>query len=277
VFLVGLYVVLQLAGLTSIALTVMGGTGLLGLILGIAFRDISENFLASIFLTIQQPFRTGDLIEIAGYSGFEQRLTARATTLMTAEGNHLQIPNATVYRSVIRNFTSNPNRREDFVVGIGYDDAISSAQTIALDVLQNHPAVLKDPESWVLVDNLGKATVDLRIYFWLDGSSHSAIKVRSSVIRLVKRAFQDRGISMPDEAREVVFPQGVPVHMVNDAVAAGIAETDLPTGEESGAISNEAEAGLKSDAAEVEDQARHSRPPEEGENLLTPNVSMPKP
>lgn len=270
IFLIGIYLVLQVAGLTNVAFTVVGGTGLLGLILGIAFRDITENFLASMFLTIQQPFQTGDLIEIAGVTGLVQRLTARSTTMMTLEGNHVQIPNATVYKSVIRNFTSNPNRREEFIVGIGFDDTISNAQEIALRVLANHPAVLKDPEPWVLVDNLGKATVNLRIYFWLDGSRHSWLKVRSSVIRLIKRAFQEEGVSMPDEARELVFPKGVPVTLVqpgkHDAEAA-IASTPEKT-PESDLTAQPAEGGLSTDLQTVEAQARSARIPEEGRNLL---------
>ena len=63
--------------------------------------------------------------------------------------------------------------------------------------------MLKDPEPWVLVDNLGTATVNLKVYFWLNGKEHSWLKVRSSVIRLVKRAFQENGVSMPDAEREI--------------------------------------------------------------------------
>ncbi|MGK2953138.1 MAG: mechanosensitive ion channel domain-containing protein, partial [Thiobacillus sp.] len=214
VMLVGLYLVLRIAGLTQLALTVVGGTGLIGLVLGIAFRDITENFLASLFLSLQQPFREGDLVEVANVTGYVQRLTSRTTVLLTPDGNQVQIPNSTVFKSTIRNFTSNPNRREDFIVGIGYDDPISFAQEVALKVLAEHPAVLNDPEPLVLVDNLGSSTVNLRVYFWLDGSRHSWAKVKSSVIRLVKRAFQDSGISLPDEARELIFPHGVPVRMI---------------------------------------------------------------
>ena len=156
VFLIGLYLVLHIFGLTRLAVTVIGGTGLLGLILGIAFRDITENFLASIFLSVQPPFRTGDLVNINGETGYVQSLTTlRVTVVMTLEGNHVQIPNSTVYKSTIRNFSSNPNRRESFAVGIGYQDDIAAAQALALKVLNSHPAVLKDPEPWVLVDNLG--------------------------------------------------------------------------------------------------------------------------
>jgi small conductance mechanosensitive channel len=53
IFLLGLYFVLRIYGLTRLAATVLGGTGLVGLVLGIAFRDITENFLASIFLSMQ--------------------------------------------------------------------------------------------------------------------------------------------------------------------------------------------------------------------------------
>lgn len=268
VMLAGIYLVLRIAGLTQLALTVVGGTGLIGLVLGIAFREITENFLASLFLSFLQPFREGDLVEVAGVTGYVQRLTSRATVLMTLDGNQVQVPNSTVFRSTIRNFTSNPNRREDFVVGIGYDDAIPFAQEVALKVLAEHPAVLSDPEPWVLVDNLGASTVNLRVYFWLDGGQHSWLKVKSSVIRLIKRAFQDAGISMPDEAREVTFPNGVPIHMIEGQRAAEPAKSPphKPTAAAE-TIATQAEAGLESEAGEIKEQARKSWTP--GENLLT--------
>ena len=272
-FLIGLYIVFQVAGLTSVALTVVGGTGLLGLVLGIAFRDITENFLASIFLSLQTPFRTGDLVDIAGTRGYVQALTTRATLIMTLNGNHMQIPNATVYKSKIENFTSNPNLRVDFIIGIGYDDSVTQAQEIALKVLEEHPAVLEDPEPMVLVDSLGSATVNLRVYFWLDVTQHSWQKVKSSVIRLVKRAFQAADIEMPDEAREMIFPNGISIRMVDgESPRAGTRAAPEPeaprSAEESEAVSTKAEAGLSSEAGEIEEQARKSWKPEEGENLL---------
>lgn len=273
-FLIGLYIVLQVAGLTNVAMTVVGGTGLLGLVLGIAFRDITENFLASIFLSLQNPFRSGDLVEIAGVEGFVQALTTRATILMTLDGNHVQIPNATVYKSNISNFTSNPKRREDFLIGIGYEDSIADTQEVALKVLQEHPAVLKEPESLILVESLGSATVNIHIYFWIDGSQHSWMKVKSSVIRLTKRAFQSAGISMPDEAREMIFPQGVPVRMLDrdedQKIAGAVPEPDRAAAGvvESASISTRAEAGLSSEAQTIKEQAQDAWKPEDGENLL---------
>jgi small conductance mechanosensitive channel len=274
VFLIGLYVVLRVSGLTQLALTVIGGTGLVGLALGIAFREITENFLASIFLSMQRPFATGDLIEVADVSGYVQQLNVRATVLMTVEGHLVQIPNAKIYKSTIRNFTANPNRRESFLVGIGYENSITEAQEIARRILEEHPAILNDPEPLVLTEELGRATVNLRVYFWLNGHEHSWVKVRSSLIRLVKRAFEQNGISMPDESREVIFPDGVPVTLIGDptgrqAVGAAVERPQPPgAAADLDVVATRSEAGLSSEAVVIEDQARKVQPLHEGQDLL---------
>jgi hypothetical protein len=103
-------------------------------------------------------------------------------------------------------------------------------------------------------------------------------KVRSSVIRLVKRAFQTHGISMPDEAREVVFPKGIPITMLDgkpvgtpDAPKEERRPADGPP-EEPDVVSTKAEGGLQSEAGDLDEQARHAQLLREGENLL-PNAS----
>ncbi len=291
VSLVGLYIALRISGLTQIAATVLGGTGVAGLIIGIAFRDIAENFLASVLISVQRPFALGDQIEIEGYKGIVQSVTARGTLLMTLDGNHVQIPNAAVYKSIIRNVTANPNIRNEFMVGIDYGDSIPEAQQVVLEVLNAHPAVLKKPDPMVLVDELGAATVNLKIYFWVDGHQHSVIKVRSALIRLTKLAIEEAGLTMPDESREVIFPRGVPVTLrreSGESTKTGSSGQDksrdpsltfspnasvreatpqkIPV--ERRQSSNAAEDDLSSEHDEIQEQARNSRQPEQGENLL---------
>jgi small-conductance mechanosensitive channel len=267
VLLMGAYVALRVAGLTGLAVTVLGGTGLIGLIIGVAFRDIAENFLASLMISVQNPFATGDLIEVAGFKGIVQSVNTRSTLLMTLEGNHVQIPNATIYKETITNFTANPNTRVDFGVGIGYDDSIEEAQAITRAVLAKQEGVVSDPEAWVVVEALGAATVNLRAYFWVDTARYNGLKVRSAVIRGVKKAFEDAGISMPDEAREVVFPSGVPVRMVEAGPTPARPEREGPKAPvEVGTT----EGDLTSEAVEIEQQAERSRKPEGGANLLKP-------
>lgn len=287
VFLFGFYVVLKVAGLTQLALTVVGGTGLIGLVVGIAFREITENFLASIFLSMQRPFEMGDLVEISGVTGYVQQLNVRTTILMTLDGNIAQIPNATVYKSNLHNFTTNANRREDFVIRIGYDDSITKAQEIARKVLTSHPAVLTDPEPSILVEVLDTSTVNLRVYFWLNGREYSWMKVRSSIIRLVKLALQQHGFWMPPgDDRESTAPQGIPMAELDGKPAATRGADTLageqhplqPPEETPDAVSTKAEAGLYSEAVVIKEQAQQAQPLKEGENLLpvAPASSLPK-
>ncbi|MEZ4615966.1 MAG: mechanosensitive ion channel family protein [Caldilineaceae bacterium] len=273
ILLMGIYLLLRIAGLTQLALTVLGGTGVAGLIIGIAFRDIAENFLASILISIRNPFRSGDRIEVAGFTGIVQRVTTRGTLLMTLDGNHVQIPNATLYKSTIINYTANPSRRMEFRVGIGYDSSIPEAQAVIAEVLSDHPVVLEQPEPLVLVEELGVSTVNLQASFWFTGGQYEGLKLKSSLIRLVKRALEEKGVSMPDEAREVIFPHGVPLISppLTPAAPPPVSQEErTPTIDESvpDPLSTKAEGELRNEDEQLRQQAQQSRLPEEGENLL---------
>ena len=269
IFLNGLYFVLRIYGLTRLAMTVLGGTGIIGLVLGIAFRDISENFLASLFLSVQRPFRTGDLVQIATETGYVQRLNARTTILMTLDGNYVQIPNSTVYKSPITNFMANPNRRESFVISIGYREIISEAQALAFRVLADHPAVLKDPEPWVLVDSLTPDLIQLKIYYWINGREHSFVKVRSSLIRLIKGLFQQNGIRLPaSPVAAAAVGQLQTMERSEEEVDESRVSPRRARSRERLSIATHAEGGLESEEREIQLQADQSRPPEGGKDLL---------
>ena len=277
VFLIGLYIVLQVAGLTQLALSLLGGAGVVGIIVGFAFRDIAENFLASLLLSIRQPFRRGDHILVGGHEGTVQSMNTRSTLLLSREGNHIQIPNAAVFKSTIVNFTSAAARQEYLEIGIGYEVSIAAAQEIIRKVLIDHAAVLEEPEEpLVLVDTLGSATVNLRAYFWFDGRAYSVYKIRSALLRLIKKALTEEGISMPDEAREVIFPQGVPVMMMDGSGGSAPAKPasapsqslPKPPAEESGASATTSEGDLDNDTASIERHAAASDIPEAEQDLL---------
>ncbi|WP_297105526.1 mechanosensitive ion channel family protein [uncultured Devosia sp.] len=269
VLLLGIYFVLQVAGLTRLAVTLLGGTGLVGIIVGFAFRDIAENFLASLLLSVRNPFSTGDLINVAGETGVVENLNTRSTVLLTLDGNHVQIPNATVFKSTIRNYSSTPTRRAEFLVGIGYDSSVAHAQMLISGILRQHPAVLNRPEPLVLVDELGAATVNLRVQYWFDSRTYSPAKTNSALLRQTKNALLDAGIELPDPAREVVFPKGVPLVQTPDP-ATQVTSTGEKVRRERDAVemqeSTEGEGDLFNDTDEVRDLAVGAAP--EAENNL---------
>ena len=302
--LLGIYLFLFLAGLTGFAIAVVSGTGVVGLILGFAFRDIAENFISSLLLTIQRPFRIGDIVQINDFTGIIQKVTARATTLVDFDGNHIQIPNATIYKGVIKNLTANPLMRGQFVIGVGYDADIQQAQQIAQEITAEQDNVLIDPEPQILIDELGPSTYNIKVYFWVDVEKTSVLKMASVLMRKITQAFLEANISMPDDARERIFPEGMHFYHASekDASSARPSEneanelSEITTGQKnvksldseknSGATENRNErssakgAGntrpqeskinddVSSEAHEIREQARNSRDPEAGENIL---------
>jgi small conductance mechanosensitive channel len=265
VFLLSVYFVLQVAGLTRLALTILGGTGLAGIVIGFAFRDIAENFLSSLLLSIRNPFSRGDLIEVAGHKGVVQNLNTRSTVLLTLDGNHVQIPNATVYKSTITNFSTNASRRAEFTIGIGYDSSTAKAQTLIKGVLDNHPAVLAEPEPLVLVNDLGAATVNLKVRYWFDSATYAPDKTNSALMRISKSMLLQSGIELPDPEREVVFPRGVPVvQMPAPSGNPKASRPPAPTDEEAETVTA-AEGALASECPEME---RSLEVPEAAEELL---------
>ncbi len=288
VLIFGIYLILRISGLTQLALTVLGGTGLIGLIIGIAFQDIAENFLASILISVRQPFRIGDLIQVGEHSGIVDRVTTRGTTILTVDGNHVQIPNSHVYKNTIINYTANPLRRIQFEIGIGYDDSVSQAQTVLLQTVKQHGAVIDDPAPKVVVEGLGAATVNLSVLFWVDTTQRDWVAVRSSLMRQCKLALMESEISLPDEAREVIFPNGVPVQMLRPE--AGVERLDGVSDSNAAAVEipshhdesnshcsstpqqeleySDAEGNMETEMDELKRQATKSWNPDEGQGIL---------
>lgn len=276
IILFGFYLFLRFAGLSEFAIAILSGTGVLGLIIGFAFKDIAENFISSLLLSVQKPFKIDDVIEIDGRIGVVKQVTARATTLVDFNGDHIQIPNATVYKNVIRNLTANPKSRGQFIIGIGYDSSIVQAQQLAIKVLDSTDAVLADPEPQVLVDILASSTVNLKVYFWVDTHQHSINKVASFLMRTIMREFEHQGISMPDDAREIIFPEGIVLH--RDTDASNVKENtnslkQAPEQQQNLQVQHDLEHDavdddLTSDADNIRQQAKAARDPEMGANIL---------
>lgn len=269
VVLMGIYLALQFLGLTRLALTVLGGTGIAGLIVGIGFRDIVENYLASILLSTDQPFRTGDTVQIGQRVGKVQALTTRATLLMGLDGNTIQIPNATVYKSEIVNLTTNPNQRFGFTVAITQASSISKAQEAIMTTLKSHPAVLDDPEPLVLADRFTGSAVELLVQFWIDSSQHNGPKVKSAVLRLTKLALRENGLEAADPIQEMRFPADTSPQAAR-LLRRGDGEADRreKVPDETPAPVTPAEGHLASEDEQIQKQADHSRDAGTENNLL---------
>ncbi|NNE07539.1 MAG: mechanosensitive ion channel family protein, partial [Gemmatimonadetes bacterium] len=210
VILTGVLLALELLDATALVGTVLGAAGVAGLAIGFAFRDLVENYIASVLLSLRQPFAPNDHVLIEGHEGKVVRLTSRATILMTFDGNHVRIPNSTVFKSTIVNFSRKDERRFQFDLGLGNEEDITTAQALIRETLAGINGIMHDPEPFTLVRELGDSTVNLRIFAWVDQQKADFGRTRSEAIRLVKEAFDRAGIAMPEPIQRVLLERVKP-------------------------------------------------------------------
>lgn len=205
--LLGLLLALNILGATALMGTLLGGAGVLGLAISFAVKDSMENYISSIMLSIRQPFRAQEHVTINDYEGVVVRLTSRSTVLMTLEGNHLRIPNATVFKAVILNYTRNPQRRFDFVLGVDAEDDPAMAIQTGLAALQQLEWVLGDPEPNGIIESVGDSSILIKFMAWIDQRESDYGKARSLSIRTAKNALETQGFTLPEPIYRLRFDQ----------------------------------------------------------------------
>lgn len=273
-FLLGVYLAINSTGLSGLAVTVLGGTGFIGIGIGLALKGTVENYSASLMISLREIFRKDELVEINGFQGFVQSVTTRGTTLMDADGNQILIPNSKVFDSIIKNITRNPNSRCDFMVGIGYESSIDKAREIILKVLSSVPdVILSEPEYFVLVNKLNSSTVDLKVYFWINNEKVSKIKTLSLVMQKTKEALQAAGISLPNDIRQISFPETLKISQVEYKSESQHITTEQPSGRK---VSLSASHDLTTEAKIISEQYDKSVEGEKGKNLLETNEGFEK-
>jgi small-conductance mechanosensitive channel len=199
----GLGIALQLLDAVRIVSAVLGTAGIVGLVLGLAFRDIAENYVAGVLLSLRQPFLPHDIVLIEGHEGKILRLTSRATVLLTWDGSHVRIPNATVYKTIVRNFSRNPHRRFDFTVSAGYDADLARTMEIGVDAMRETPGVVDVPPAEAWLDEVADSTVTVHFFGWINQRDSSYPKVKSEAMRRTLLALQEAGVSMPEPTYRV--------------------------------------------------------------------------
>ncbi len=193
-----LVVALSLVGAGTLLSTLLGGAGVIGIAVGFAVRDTIENYIASIMLSLRQPFRAGDHVVIDQREGVVIRLTTRATILMTLDGNHLRIPNAQVFKGVILNYTTNPERRFEFLLGVDAEDNAIEAINLGLAKLGALDFVLDTPKPDAWVIEVGDSNIVINFLGWVDQNRTDFLKARSLAISEVKNVLEDGGFSLPE-------------------------------------------------------------------------------
>lgn len=201
-------VVLKIIGLTDIAAGLVTGASVSAIVVGFAFKDIGENFLAGIILAFNRPFRIGDVVELEKYQGKVVALNFRNTQIKTFDGKDIYIPNANIIKTPVLNYTIDGYQRYDFTFGLDYGSNIDQAIDLTMDILTSIPGILQeDKKPSVVIKELGTSSINLTAYYWLDTFDRkvSALKIQTKAMDSVIDALDKAGFYLPGDVLELKY------------------------------------------------------------------------
>ncbi|WP_300391997.1 mechanosensitive ion channel domain-containing protein [Henriciella sp.] len=176
--------------------------GALTLAIGLSLQGALGNIASGVMIMLFRPYKVGDFVEIAGATGTVKDINLFQTYLSTVDNVKIIIPNTEAIDGVIQNYSGYTMRRCDITFGIDYDDDMDKAVGIIRSLAEADERVLKDPEPFVKVTNLGDSSVDITARLWCEAADLWDLKFHMT--KAVKEEFDKQGISIPFPHRTLV-------------------------------------------------------------------------
>lgn len=183
--------------------SVIAVLGAAGLAIGLALQGSLSNLAAGVLLVTFRPFRSGEYVDLGGVAGTVLQVQIFSTTLRSADGRIIVIPNGKIIAGNIVNFSREPVRRNELIIGVAYDSDIDLVSRILTDIIQADDRILKDREMTVRLNELAPSSINFVVRIW--SKSGDLQNVYWDVLEQIKRRFDENGISFPYPQMDVNF------------------------------------------------------------------------
>ena len=179
--------------------------GAAGLAVGLALQGSLANFASGILIILFRPFKSGDFIEAGGVTGTVDKIEIFQTIMKTPDNKLVIVPNAQITGSAITNYSAEPIRRVDLVIGISYDSDLRKAKQLLEEILKNDSRVLAEPAATVKVSALADSSVNFNVRPWVNSADYW--NVYWDTLEKVKLTFDEQGIAIPFPQMDVHIKQ----------------------------------------------------------------------
>ena len=169
--------------------------GAAGLAVGLALQGSLSNFASGVLLILFRPIRAGDFVEVAGVAGSVKEISIFATTILTGDNKTVTASNSSVLNDTIINYSTQPTRRIDMVVGVSYDANIQQVKNELQAIADADDRVLKDPGVTIGVSELGDSSVNLVFRPWVNSADYWPATF--DLNEKIKNRFDEVGIGIP--------------------------------------------------------------------------------
>jgi small-conductance mechanosensitive channel len=199
------------AALTHLGVKLTGlltAAGIFTVAIGFAAQTSVSNVISGLFLLVDRPFSINDTVKIDTTIGTVLSIDLLSTRVRTFDNLVVRIPNETLLKSTITNYTLFDVRRIEIPVAVAYSTDLSQAKNVLEKVMRANQVVLDEPAPAVLIDLLADSGINLLIRAWVIRTDF--VTARSELTQAVKEALNEAGIEIP-------FPQRVVHHDYDDA------------------------------------------------------------
>ncbi len=195
-YLLLIIVFLAALGTMGVSTTTLAATlGGIGVGIGLALKDKASNVASGIFILLFHPYRIGDYVTIAGYSGTVRTIRIMYTELLTLGNQIVVVPNSTATNAVIVNYSVLDTRNIEFEIGVGYGTNLTDCVRIMKETFLESPYV-RDAESIkIYVQNLSDSAITVYARVPVDRVNY--FDARHALYIDVKTALDNAGIDIP--------------------------------------------------------------------------------
>ncbi len=203
----GFFLILQTSGIDLSALGILFGA--LGIGIGFGLQNITNNFISGIIILFERPVKIGDRVEVGHVVGNIQKISARATTILTNDNISVIVPNSEFISNTVINWShSDRNVRFNFPVGVSYNEDPKMIKQLLLEVANEHPGVLKTPPSDVMFDAFGDSSLDFHLRVWTTEFSDKPKVLQSQLYYRIFEKFKKHGVEIPFPQRDLHLKSG---------------------------------------------------------------------
>ncbi len=230
VLIVGIFIVLDNAGIHLGALTVFAGA--VGVGVGFGLQNIASNFISGLVILAERPITVGDRVEVAGIAGQVQHIRARSTVIVTNDNITMIVPNTKFIDSPVTNWTyGDPRVRFRLPVGVAYGSDVKKVREALLAAVSENANTLKDPAPSVFLEKFGENSIDFELVVWSSEMSYRPRRYRSDLNFAMEQKLREAGIEIAFPQRDLHIRSGVLKVQNVDAANRSASRTDSSRGE----------------------------------------------
>lgn len=186
---------LHIVGIPLTAFAFLGGA--VAIAIGFGAQNMLKNFMGGILLTLNRPFRLGDVIEVAGISGTVTGMGVRSTLIRTFDEKEVIVPNSQLLDNQLINWSlSDALLRVNVDFGVEYGTSVKKVRDVTLRIVDANPKILKTPVPWVYFADFGDSELKFTLYFWVNQKIASGMKVSSEIREAIQTVFAQEGLGM---------------------------------------------------------------------------------